>query len=156
MRRKSKSICIQEGLYQTLSTFSASDLRAIAELESLYSPEWEPLTTETRYWIRKMAESRRQMQKADQMENDIFTRNLPPGDFDERNALAHAFLADARGPNYLERVTVYRSQPERLFHKALKELNEARKRARIQQRAAGKVPPKLIPFYVPAEQKPKE
>ncbi len=154
MAAKRKSICIQEGLYQTLRTFSPADLRAITELETLYSCEWEPITVQSRYWIRKMAEARRQIQKADEMEADIFTRNRPAGQHDERNALAQAFLADARGPNYLERVAVYREKAERSFHRALKELNTERRRVRLRQQT--KVPPKLIPFYVPAEHKPKQ
>jgi len=154
MAGKRKSICIQEGLYLTLRTFSPADLRAISELEILYSCEWEPVTTESRFWIRRMAEARRQIQKADQMEADIFTRNRPDGDHDERNALAHAFLSDANGPNYLSRVATYREKAERSFHRALKELNAERKRSR--QQLQTKVPPKLIPFYVPGEHKPKE
>lgn len=152
--KSKKSISIQEGLYQTLRTFSPADIRAISELETLYSCEWEPLTAESRFWIRKMAEARRQIQKADQMEVDIFTRNRPEGENDERNALAQAFLTDARGPNYLIKVSVYREKAEKSFHRALKELNAERKRAR--QRATAKVPPKLIPFYVPPEHKSKQ
>src|SRR5216683_2375177 len=128
-RRREKNISIQEGLFQTLKTFSAEDLALIAAIEADYCLEWEPDNNDVRYWIRQIAEARCKMQKADRLEADVFSRNMPSDEPNSSQAIAKAFLADSRGPNYLEKIQMFRSKAERQFSKGLHQVNQALKGA---------------------------
>jgi hypothetical protein len=104
-----------------------SDKCEIQEIEALYGAEFEPETLEDFKTLRQLAESRWRMRRADEMEVELFSSNMPEDERDPDLALAKAFMKDANGERVLSKILTYRERAETSYYRALK-LLQARKR----------------------------
>jgi len=112
---------------------SNSDKCEIREIEAMYAAEYEPQSLEDFRILWHLSESWWKMRRADEMEVELFTANMPEDEKDPDMALAKAFMKDANGPNVLGKIMRYRERAEILYYKCLRAMQARKKQLAVRR-----------------------